>query len=243
MTDNVPTEVRCPHCQGVILRDWVLNVCPQCGRGVSLEELRRAAATVADMLTEGSPPPSEGPLMTSVAAESEPVAASEPPVSDLPFDAEPYSASDAAPSPTRPCVYHPRVQSAQFCPTCGRSYCDDCLVEFRGRKICGECKDAEVAMLQRQSSAQTPLTALIISIIGAAGGAMCCIISACSIVGIIMGYQSLGNIREGKLPRSARPTALAAVTVGWVGVAMLALQALYSVAYFVLLGLSLRTGR
>jgi uncharacterized membrane protein len=110
---------------------------------------------------------------------------------------------------------------------CGKSYCDDCLVEFFGRKICGECKDAEVAALQRQGSAQTPMTGLILGIIGAAGGAMCCLLGVCSIIGLVMGYQSLGEINENKLPRSSRPTALAAVIVGWVGVAVLVLHVVY----------------
>jgi uncharacterized membrane protein len=126
---------------------------------------------------------------------------------------------------------------------CGKSYCDDCLVEFRGRKICGACKDAEVAALQRQGSAQTPMTGLILGIIGAAGGAMCCLLCACSIIGLVMGYQSLREIQEEQLPRSSRPTALAAVTVGWVGVAVLVLHVVYSIIYFSVLGFSVWTAR
>lgn len=241
MADNVPTEVRCPHCQGIILRDWVLNVCPQCGRGVQLEELRRAA--VADAPTEEPPTTPEEPTMTPVAAESEPAEASEQFITDLLLDVEPSLASEALLPPARPCVYHPNVESAQFCPTCGKTYCDDCLVEFRGRKICGECKDAEVATLQRQGNSQTPMTGLILGIIGVAGGAMCCVICACSIVGIVMGYQSLREIQEDKLPRSSRPAAVAAVTVGWVGVAVLVLHVVYSIIYFSVLGFSAWTAR
>ncbi len=250
MADNVPTEVRCPHCEGVIPPDWVLNVCPQCGRSVPLEELRRAA--VADAPTEEPPTTPEEPTMTSVAAESEPSEASEPFIPDLPFDTEPlrngtasvpYFATDVVPPPTRPCVHHSHVESVQFCLMCGKSYCDNCLVEFRGRKICGACKDAEVAALQRQSNSQAPMTALIFSIIGVAGGAMCCVICACSIVGIVMGYQSLREIREGQLPPSSRPTAVAAVTVGWVGIAVLVLHVVYSIIYFSVLGFSVWNAR
>ncbi|MCS6859456.1 MAG: DUF4190 domain-containing protein [Abditibacteriales bacterium] len=240
MTDHIPTEVRCPHCQGVIPPVWILNVCPECGRGVSLEELRRTrrtAGAVEDAPTEEPPPSSEAVTMTSVASWS-----GEAPgqfIAAVPFDTRPHLDADVTPPVVRPCVHHPKVESAQFCPTCGKAYCEDCLVTFRGRKICGGCKDAEVTALQRQGRAQAPLTGLVLSIVGAAGGAMCCMLCTCSIAGLVVGYQSLRDVQEDKLPRSARPTALAAITVGWVGVALLALQSIYSVLYLIALGVSI----
>jgi hypothetical protein len=181
----------------------------------------------------------ETPLTDSAPTEAEPVETSaespapETLLSDLPFDTESFFESDAV-LPTRPCLNHPSVESTLFCPLCGKPHCDNCVVEFRGRKICSRCKDAEVMTLQHQGNFQTATTALFLSIIGTALGSLCCLPYVCSLIGLVFGYQALQEMRRNPDLLFARPTALAALIIGWVGIGFASLQILYGILAFVL---------
>ena len=43
------------------------------------------------------------------------------------------------------CANHPGVPAAAGCGACGRPFCEDCLVEFMGLRLCGACKEARLA--------------------------------------------------------------------------------------------------
>jgi hypothetical protein len=45
------------------------------------------------------------------------------------------------------CVNHPAVRVETACGRCARIFCDACLVSLLGRRLCGPCRDAELASL------------------------------------------------------------------------------------------------
>jgi len=46
------------------------------------------------------------------------------------------------------CVYHPQVETNEFCAVCALPYCFGCLVDFAGRRLCGRCRDLQLAQMQ-----------------------------------------------------------------------------------------------
>jgi hypothetical protein len=44
-----------------------------------------------------------------------------------------------------PCANHPDVPSAAPCGSCGRPFCERCLVPFMAQRLCGPCKEARPA--------------------------------------------------------------------------------------------------
>src|SRR4051794_7384808 len=48
------------------------------------------------------------------------------------------------------CVYHAGVHSAEACQACGWPFCEGCLVEFQGRRLCGGCKNGALASMVNQ---------------------------------------------------------------------------------------------
>jgi serine/threonine-protein kinase len=66
------------------------------------------------------------------------------------------------------CFNHPDAPAAHRCAECGEAFCAACLVPFRGRWVCGPCKNHRVRVLERQ-----PLTSLlaILTLVFGVGGA------------------------------------------------------------------------
>lgn len=48
------------------------------------------------------------------------------------------------------CSNHPGVATDGECVRCCRPFCPDCLLELRGERLCGWCRDADVARLSRR---------------------------------------------------------------------------------------------
>ena len=46
------------------------------------------------------------------------------------------------------CANHPSIPAAAVCATCGRPYCEQCLVEVLGQRQCGPCRDRQLAVMQ-----------------------------------------------------------------------------------------------
>ena len=47
------------------------------------------------------------------------------------------------------CLNHESRPKQKTCADCGLSFCDDCVVTFRGQDLCGPCKNYEAKLLQR----------------------------------------------------------------------------------------------
>jgi len=47
------------------------------------------------------------------------------------------------------CLNHEARPRQKMCADCGMSFCDDCVVSFRGQTLCGPCKNYETKLLQR----------------------------------------------------------------------------------------------
>jgi uncharacterized membrane protein SirB2 len=52
------------------------------------------------------------------------------------------------PDPTV-CFNHDTLAKQHVCPECDLSFCDACVTTFRGRLLCGPCKNYEAKLLQR----------------------------------------------------------------------------------------------
>lgn len=46
------------------------------------------------------------------------------------------------------CVYHPQVETNEFCAACALPHCSSCLVDFTGQRMCGRCRDLQLARMQ-----------------------------------------------------------------------------------------------
>jgi hypothetical protein len=46
------------------------------------------------------------------------------------------------------CVYHPQVDTNEFCAACTLPHCSACLVDFAGQRLCGRCRDLRLAQMQ-----------------------------------------------------------------------------------------------
>ncbi|MCC2670832.1 MAG: hypothetical protein K0Q72_3303 [Armatimonadetes bacterium] len=51
------------------------------------------------------------------------------------------------------CINHPYEAARQICPDCGIGYCDACLVEFLGQRVCGPCRDRRLAQMTNPTDA------------------------------------------------------------------------------------------
>ncbi len=47
------------------------------------------------------------------------------------------------------CLNHEGAAAEATCPDCNEAFCSRCLVEFRGERLCGPCKNHRVRKLQR----------------------------------------------------------------------------------------------
>ncbi|HTE19326.1 MAG TPA: hypothetical protein VK689_13210 [Armatimonadota bacterium] len=50
--------------------------------------------------------------------------------------------------PAHHCANHPMVPTGVTCARCGRPFCEDCLTEMMGSRVCGWCRDLQLQRLQ-----------------------------------------------------------------------------------------------
>lgn len=66
------------------------------------------------------------------------------------------------------CFNHETRPQQKTCDDCGLSFCDECVVTFRGQTLCGPCKNYEAKLLQR--TPQTSSMALLSLVVAFAAG-------------------------------------------------------------------------
>jgi hypothetical protein len=118
------------------------------------------------------------------------------------LDALPAGAVDAIPVPPLPrsdegegparsldrCLNHPQVVANQICADCGELFCPDCSIAFRGRTLCGPCKNFRIRSEQRTS--RLSILSLLSLLIGLLTGGLFCIAPA----GVEAGAPVVGYI-------------------------------------------------
>ncbi len=74
------------------------------------------------------------------------------------------------------CLRHPDRPAVARCPSCGQSYCRECIVEHEFRLLCADClrKESEAALVRRRAAgngwlARLPLAATLQATLGLAG--------------------------------------------------------------------------
>ena len=45
------------------------------------------------------------------------------------------------------CQNHPAIEAEAPCASCGQPYCDACLVQFQGLRLCGRCRDLRLGQM------------------------------------------------------------------------------------------------
>ncbi|MCS7045159.1 MAG: hypothetical protein NZO58_02260 [Gemmataceae bacterium] len=154
----------CPVCQKVHGRPensaGSMIFC-SCGQGVVVPwESTVAAPTVVAEPAEAVPPPKVEPLTFGGPTQHEPA----------PVPPRLRPRPRASPRPTDPerCFNHDQRPRQHVCAVCELPFCEDCVVRFRGRVLCGPCKNYEIALLQRppRLPGQAVLSALAASASG-----------------------------------------------------------------------------
>jgi hypothetical protein len=74
------------------------------------------------------------------------------------------------------CFNHESRPRQKVCDDCGLSFCDDCVLMFRGQTLCGPCKNYEAKLLQRAPQI-SPLAAVSLLVAFVAGPLMFCLVS------------------------------------------------------------------
>jgi hypothetical protein len=100
-----------------------------------------------------------------------------------------YAAGAAAPAGM--CRNHPTVPTSEVCQWCRNSYCDQCLVDFRGARLCGWCKQASMAQMQRFSTQCNP------KVVGLWARVYDWRLVAAAVVGVAVSAAAWGRLQQG----------------------------------------------
>lgn len=149
--------------------------------------------------------------------------------------------------PTARCGSHPEVAAVQICQRCGRFLCEECL-ELKGDDaFCAQCHGLVGRPQSTRSVVAAGLSGLsvllgVYALIGAAAlllahvqGAPFFVLPAFlpGAAGLSLGYQERGRLARGEAAPKSKIYADAAIILGWVDAAMLAVVlALGGVSFF-----------
>ncbi|MCI0684171.1 MAG: hypothetical protein L0Y71_18840 [Gemmataceae bacterium] len=83
------------------------------------------------------------------------------------------------------CLNHETRPKQKVCVECGMSFCDDCVVTFRGQALCGPCKNYEARLLQQPPRTSGLALASVLMAL-AAGPLMFCLLSVGASRGFVL---------------------------------------------------------
>src|SRR4051794_39554793 len=105
---------------------------------------------------------------------------------------------------------HPEIEATRSCDACGRPFCENCLVEIMGRRLCSGCKvEAVVGVGGRKQRHPLAVPALVVPI---AGWAVFCLLPVTSILGLYLGWRVVRETEESSA-YSGQSAGLAAIAV------------------------------
>jgi hypothetical protein len=155
--------------------------CPQCGKVHGRPE-NAVGAMVFCTCGHGLTVPWESTTAEPVQTQSLALPAM-PAVEPLSFGGPPKPAPPAPLPPPRAsrrrqrfepnpdvCLNHEARPKQKVCAECGLSFCDDCVVTFRGQSLCGPCKNYEAKLLQQP--ARTSVLAIVSVLVALIAGLM-----------------------------------------------------------------------
>ena len=77
------------------------------------------------------------------------------------------------------CLNHQDLVKQQSCVDCGEGFCDDCIMTFQGKVLCGPCKNFRMRQMHRPT--ELSLLALFSPIVAVAGGFAALFMSAIAV--------------------------------------------------------------
>jgi hypothetical protein len=122
-----------------------------------------------------------------------------------------------------PCTAHPQIDETAPCAGCGRPFCESCLAEILGRRLCADCKQHAVQNITRRPQ-QHPLA--LWSVLVPAIGYFLCLVPVTSSIGLYLSWKTLRELRDAP-HLSGRSAALAGMVIsaGSLGTLLLAVGA------------------
>ena len=108
------------------------------------------------------------------------------------------------------CTTHPAIPATETCGQCGRPFCENCLAELMGRRLCAECKVLAVRGVTRRAERHALVVpALLVPL---AGYLTLCLVPVTSPVGFYLGYKVVREVDENPA-LSGRSAGLAAMVI------------------------------
>lgn len=92
------------------------------------------------------------------------------------------------------CTNHPLAATSEVCADCGRPFCENCLADLMGRRLCAECKERSVRGVTRRLERHAlAIPALVVPL---AGYLTLCLVPVTSPIGFYLGYKVVREVEE-----------------------------------------------
>lgn len=93
------------------------------------------------------------------------------------------------------CSNHPQIEASAPCGHCGRSFCDGCLVDLIGQRLCEACKGRLVSgITTRPQQHPLALPALLVPTLGYLACGLPVLVT--SPIGLLLGMRVLRELRD-----------------------------------------------
>ncbi|MBN1673668.1 MAG: DUF4190 domain-containing protein [Kiritimatiellae bacterium] len=117
-----------------------------------------------------------------------------------------------------PCKNHPNAEAVARCAGCQESFCNNCLVELRGRKYCQYCKVMAIGGVQVLADSTSPCDEAKKALWYAILGPFCFV---CAIMAIAAALKARREIKGNpRLTGSGKATAALIIAIGWLAVTL-----------------------
>jgi hypothetical protein len=108
------------------------------------------------------------------------------------------------------CTVHPHVPASAACAHCARPFCENCLADLMGQRLCAECKQKAVQGVTRRAERHAlAVPALVVPL---AGYFTLCLVPITSPIGFYLGYKLVREVEENPT-LSGRSAGLAAMVL------------------------------
>jgi hypothetical protein len=139
--------------------------CKQCGKRLKQSESAAGSLVFCDCGQAN-----RVPWESTIAAPEEPPPEREAPADDTQERERPRRRRRRETPPPRDpayCFNHEDAASEQTCADCGEHFCAACVVDVRGKTLCGPCKNYRIARMQRSPRVSgMAIASLIMALVG-----------------------------------------------------------------------------